>query len=68
MSIKSTSIFFSALIFVGWMGFSMVQEPLVQSSTITAPAAASLPRPGSPVLHDLATQPRYPLENRTTVN
>jgi hypothetical protein len=62
MSAKFASIFVTAFVLGGWMGFSIAQPPaqetLAQSSTYSVPAAASLPRPGSPELHDLVAQPR----------
>lgn len=68
MSIKLTSILVVTVFLGGWAMLSIMREALVQSSPISTPAAASLPRPGSPELHDLATQPRFLLENRTTIN
>jgi hypothetical protein len=61
MSVKFKSIFVAAFIAGGLMGFSIYHEAPAQSSAFSVPATAKLPLPGSPELHDLATQPRYPL-------
>ena len=61
MSVKFKSVFVAAFIAGGLMGFSIYYETPVESSAISVPATAKLPRPGSPELHDMATQPRYPL-------
>ena len=61
MNIKFTSIFVTVFIIGGSMGFSIAHERPAQSSTVSIPAVADLPRPGSPELHDQVTQPRYSL-------
>ena len=61
MNAKFASIFVTVFIIGGSMGFSIAHESAPQSPTLSVPAAADLPRPGSPELHDLVTQPRYPL-------